>query len=139
MKDPNAKSFMVIMIVVAVIALVLRFVILQFIRINIEQNESNSQTTLKLISTALENYAKDNQGVFPEQISALTQSESPYLKKDYISLSPIQGYNFTCSKLDAKGYYCAASPVHCDLSGRNIYIVTTGGLFMSEKCNSKKE
>lgn len=135
----KARSFVVIMIVVALVTLLLRFIVLQIVRINIEQNESNAQTALKLLSTALENYAKDHQGVFPDRISALTQNQSPYLSKDYLSLSPIGGYSFVCSKLNAAGYNCAARPVNCDLTGRNIYIATTGSVFISEKCGGKKD
>lgn len=138
MINNKAKSIVTIMIVIAISTLLLRIAIEQIIKLNIEQNESTAQTTLKLISTALENYANNNQGVFPASIFALTKEESRYLDKDYITQSPIKGYNYSCSKIETSGYNCSASPVKCNLTGKTVYEVTTGGLFVSEKC-SKKE
>lgn len=126
------------MIVIAIFTLLLRIAIEQVIKLNIEQNESTAQTTLKLISTALENYANNNQGIFPGSIFMLTKEESRYLDKDYITQSPIKGYNYSCSKIESSGYNCSAAPVKCNLTGKTTYGVTSGGLFVSEKC-SKKE
>jgi len=127
-----------IMMVIAVSALFLRFAIDKVIRFNISQNESNAQGTLKLISAALENYAKDNHGVYPASADILTKSQPPYLDKDYISQYPAKGYNFTCPKLEPSGYNCYASPVRCKLTGIMMYTVTTGGLFVSEGCKVKE-
>ncbi len=134
----KAKSFVVIMISIAIFVVLLRVVILNIIKFNIEQNESSAQSTLKLIAIALENYAKDNQGAFPSKISVLTLSNSKYLDKDYISLSPVQGYNYNCSRLEQSGYNCSAIPVNCNLSGKMNYTVSTGNLFVSEKCGKKE-
>lgn len=136
--NKKAKSFVVIMISIAIFVLLLRVVILNIIKFNIEQNESSAQSTLKLTAIALENYAKDNQGAFPAKISVLTQSNSKYLDKDYISLSPVQGYNYSCSRLEQSGYNCSAVPVNCNLSGKMNYTVSTGNLFVSEKCGKKE-
>lgn len=135
MKNYKGKSFIVIMIVIAISALFLRIAIEQIVKINIEQNQSNAQTTLKLISTALENYSKDNHGSFPAGFSVLTQKPFRYLDKDYISASPVKGYNYTCSKINPSGYNCTALPVICNLTGKLSYVVSTGGLFISEECN----
>jgi len=138
MNDKRAKSSVTIMIVIAISALVLRITIERLIKINITQNESTAQGTLKLISAALENYAKDRGGIFPVNPAVLTQTNPAYLDKDYITHSPIKGYNYSCSTLEPSGYNCSAMPVKCKLTGKMIYTVTTGGLFISEEC-SKKE
>jgi hypothetical protein len=134
MKNNKAKSFLTIMIIIAISALALRYAIDRIIKFNISQNESNAQGTLKLLSVALENYAKDNKGSYPSDPSILTKSKPAYLDKDYITQSPSKGYNFACARLDASGYSCSASPVMCKLSGTMVYTVTTGGLFVSEEC-----
>lgn len=134
MKNNRAKSFVTIMIIIAILAFLLRFAIDRIIKSNITQNESNAQATLRLISTALENYAKDNHGIYPAIPSVLTKSKPPYLDKDYITQSPSKGYNFGCSRLEQSGYSCHASPVSCKLSGNTVYTITTGGLFVSEEC-----
>lgn len=138
MKNPKARSFVTIMVVVAVSALLLRFGIEKAIEITISQNESNAQGTLKLISAALENFAKDHLGAYPNELSALTQGTPSYLDEDYTNKSTVKGYDFSCLRLEAAGYNCAAVPARCGLSGKMIYSVSTGGLFITEEC-SKKE
>lgn len=126
------------MIIIATLALVLRFTIDRIIKFNIPQNESNAQGTLKLISAALENYAKDNHGSYPTSPSVLIKSKPPYLDKDYITQSPSKGYNLGCSRLEPSGYSCYANPIRCNLTGTMAYTITTGGLFVSEECKAKE-
>jgi type II secretory pathway pseudopilin PulG len=110
MYKKSGRSFVTIMIVVALSALFLRIAIEKIIKFSIAQNESTASLTLKLISTALENYAKDNRGVYPPQVSTLTRTSPAYLDKDYIAQSPFKGYHYSCSRLDASGYSCSALP-----------------------------
>ena len=137
MGNAKAKSFVTIMIVIAVCALLLRIAIDGLIKINIAQNESNAQGTLKLISAALENYASDNHGAYPEKLSVLTKPSPPYLDKDYITQSPLKGYNYTCSRLEPSGYNCYAAPARCRLTGNMLFNITSGGILVSEECNKK--
>ena len=53
--NKKAKSFVTIMVVVAVSALLLRLAIHRIIIYNIQQNQRIAQGNLKLLSTALEN------------------------------------------------------------------------------------
>ncbi len=138
MQGRKAKSFVTIMLVIAVAALFLRIAVEQIIKLTIEQNDSSAQITLKLISTALENYAKNNSNSFPENFTPLTQGTSRYLDKDYITLSPVKGYIYSCSKLELSGYTCVAVPAKCGLTGKMSYTVSTGGLFVSENCEKKE-
>ena len=138
MRDTKARSFVAIIVIIAVSSLILRVAVEQIIKINISQNESYASSTLKLISTALENYAQDHLGAFPQDISALTQTRPAYLDKDYIVSSPVKGYNYSCARLEASGYSCIAGPTKCGLTGNMIYTITTGGLLISEKCGEKE-
>ncbi len=138
MQGRKARSFVTIMLVIAVTALLLRIAVEEIIKLSIEQNDSSAQITLKLISTALENYAKNNSNSFPENFTSLTQGSSRYLDKDYITLSPVKGYIYSCSKLELSGYTCVAGPAKCGLTGKMSYTVSTGGLFVSEKCEKKE-
>ena len=137
MLNHKARSFVTIMIVVALGALTLRIAIHKIIRFNIEQNQSLAQGNLKLLSTALENYANSNKGAYPENMAKLTQAKPAYLEKNYITASPLRGYDYDCPRLDASGYNCAAEPVNCKLSGETVYKVSTGGLIISESCDKK--
>jgi type II secretory pathway pseudopilin PulG len=138
MQDKRGKSFITIMIVIAILALVLRIVVEGLIQRNMALNQSNAQATLKLISAAIENYAKNNQGTFPADFSVLTKPSPPYLDRDYISQSPVKGYIYSCPRLEPSGYSCYATPSICKLTGKLVYNVTTGGIAVFEEC-SKKE
>lgn len=138
MRDTKARSFVAIIVIIAVSSLILRVAIEQVIKINITQNESDASGNLKLISTALENYAKDHLGVFPLDISVLTKTSPAYLDKDYIASSPVKGYNYSCTRLEPSGYSCSATPTRCGLTGNMIYTISSGGLLISEECNKKE-
>lgn len=137
MVDKRARSFVTLMIIIAVFTLLLRTVIERIIKINISQNEAGASVTLKLISTALENYARNNQGAFPQNLTVLTKTNPPYLDKDYIASSPIKGYNYSCSRLQPSGYSCSASPTRCKLTGNMVYTITSGSLLISEECSKR--
>lgn len=63
-KNYKGLSLIALIFLIAIVSLILRFSIVEFINSNINQNESTAQSTLKLISIALENYAKDHQAFF---------------------------------------------------------------------------
>ena len=125
---------MTIMVAVALSALLLRLAVEQIIKFNIAQNDSNASTTLKLISAAIESYAKDNHQIFPSNLSVLTKNTPPYLDKEYLLHPSMRGYNYSCPRLEASGYSCVAVPLTCNLTGDMVYSVSTGGLLVAERC-----
>jgi len=135
----RGQSFVTIMIVIAVTALILRILIEQVVKMNISQNESNAQSTLKLLSAALENYAKDHLGAYPEDLVVLSETTPPYLDKNYNIDLPVKGYIFSCARIEASGYSCSATPLKCNVSGQRNYGITTGGIFMSEDCKKRSD
>ena len=135
MKNIKGLSFITIMLIIGILSLLLRFGIERLIKINIAQNETNAQATLRLVSVALENYAKDHLDSYPRSLSVLTQNNPPYLDKNYLTESPIKGYNYNCFRLEASGYSCSATTIKCKFSGRRNFVVTTGGLLASEDCS----
>ncbi len=136
--EEKAKSFVLIMMVIALSALILRIAIGKVIEIASAQNETMAQSTLKSIATALDNYARDNQGVYPKALSILSQSTPAYLDKDYVSEPSVKGYSYSCTRLDSSGYSCYAFPTKCKLTGKLAFTVTTGNLLISEDCNKKE-
>ncbi len=139
MTNRKAKSFVMIMIVVALLALGLRLGIHKIIVYNIEENQLLAQVNLKLLATALENYAKDSKGVYPASITVLTKGTPVYLERDYLAAASIRGYEYDCRRLDGSGYHCSASPVNCKLTGKKVYTVSTGGLVIAEECDKINE
>lgn len=125
------------MVAIALSALLLRFAAEKILLVISAQNESAAQANLKSIAAALDNYARNNQGVYPNSIFALTRSSPAYLDRDYIADSPIKGYTYSCARLDASGYNCYAFPSRCKLTGNLAFTVTTGNLLISEDCDTK--
>jgi len=135
----NARSFVVIMLVVAFVALFLRFFIEQLIKINIKHNETYAQETIKLISIAFENYAKDHQGIYPVNYAELLDNKPAYIEKKYVpTVNGLRGYNYSCSRLESSGYSCSVTAKSCDFSGKKSFVVSTGGAIVSEDCGKKK-
>lgn len=137
MFNSRARSFVTIMVVVALSALLLRLGLHQVIVYRIQQNQLLAQVNLKLFSTAMENYAKDNKNVYPESVDLLTKHNPVYLERDYLATTSVHGYEYDCQRLDATGYNCTASPVNCKLTGKMVYSVSTGGLIMAQSCDEK--
>ena len=125
------------MIVVALSALLLRSAIHKIIVYKIEQNQLVAQVNLKLFSTAMENYAKDNKNAYPTSTDLLTKNKPVYLERDYLAVTSMRGYEYDCQRLEASGYNCTASPLNCKLTGKMVYSVSTGGLIMAESCDKK--
>jgi hypothetical protein len=134
MRGRSGLTFVAVMISIALGAFFLRFAIEHFIDWTISQDESNAQESLKLISTAFENYAKDHLGMYPANLSTLWRSEPPYIAKGYTQMGTLKGYSFQCSVLDSGGYACSALPSRCRLTGNRIFRVTTGGSMATENC-----
>lgn len=137
-QDKRGLGFIALMIIIAIAAFLLSISIEAFLKSSILQNESDAQSTLKLISAALENYAKNNNGAFTSDLASLTKMQPPYLDKDYILKSPLKGYIYNCLRLDSSGYNCNAMPSKCGLTGKTTYVVSTGGVLTSSDC-AKKE
>ncbi len=137
MHNKKGRSFVTIMVVVALSAVLLRLAIHKIIIYNIEQNQLLAQVNLKLLSTALENYAKDNKNQYPEKIEVLTKGKPAYLDRNYLAVPSVRGYEYDCQRLDPAGYNCSAAPLDCKFTGKMTYSVSTGGLVISESCDKK--
>ena len=138
MQNRQGRSFVAIMILIAISALAVRIAAERIIEFTAAQNESYASRGLKSISVALENFARENKGAYPLNFTQLTQASPAYLDKNYIALSPVNGYLYNCSKLDKSGYICNAAPVDCRLTGKTNYTISTGSLFFSEDCGNKE-
>jgi type II secretory pathway pseudopilin PulG len=124
------------MLFIAILALLLRFTIKQTIKATIVQNESKVSAILKSIAAALENYARDHQSLFPANFAALLYGPA-YLDKNYLTNFPVKGYIFHCLRFESSGYNCVASPLKCNITGRTVFTITTGGIMLSEECGRR--
>ncbi|MEK6727598.1 MAG: hypothetical protein AABY28_02845 [Candidatus Omnitrophota bacterium] len=134
----KGKNFITIMVIIAISAVLLRVITVRVIERNTAQNKSSALGTIKLIATALENYAKDSKGLYPVSFQSLTETKPPYLDIDYITQSPVKGYTYSCSRLEPSGYNCSAAPTICKVTGSAAFTITTGALLVSEECDKKE-
>jgi len=119
-------SLVEILIVVAIIALLSAIAIPNLIRAKITANEAVAQSTLKAISSALENYATIN-SEYPLNTNALIGPSLPYLTKDYF-VGDHQGYNYVAI-LTAYTYTVTASPAR-SISGNRSFTISTGAVLV---------
>jgi competence protein ComGC len=138
MRKESGRSFIGIIVFIAIISLLLRFGIEKLIKMTVRQNEISAQAALKLIATAIDNYTKDHEGSLPASLVQLVRNNPAYLDKDYVSDSPVRGYDYNCVFLRSQGYSCTAVPVRCGFTGNVNFSITTGGLFVSEECKKKE-
>lgn len=136
--NKKGKNFITIMVIIAISAVLIRVITVRVIERNTAQNKSSAFGTIKLIATALENYAKASNGLYPLSFQALTETKPPYLDKDYITQSSLKGYTYSCLRLEPSGYNCSAIPTICKVTGSTAFTITTGGLLVSEECDKKE-
>ncbi len=127
-------TFIGLVMGVSIITLLAVVGIPRLLRSKMASNESSARAALRTISTALEAYASEHNRGYPVDISELTNSEPPYLNKDYIADSPLQGYSYSCESLDINGYSCSAEPVICGRTGSKRYTITTSGVLTEAEC-----
>ena len=123
LKKKNAFTLVEILVVIGIIALLAAIAIPNLLRAKHSANESSAQSTLKSISTALENYFASN-SLYPSNTSALLGVTPPYLNVDYFA-GTHSGYSFT-SVLSDYAYTITASPISSS-AGAHTFTITTGG------------
>lgn len=120
-------TFVEILIVIGIIALLTTIAIPNLLRARYAANETAAQAVLKAVATCLEDYAFTN-NAYPNTTTDLLGTAPPYLTRDYFS-TPYSGYSFV-GALSPQAYTITATPVS-SVSGRATYVLTTGGVMDS--------
>lgn len=94
--------------------------------VNWEKNEALVKKSLSDMSTAAENYAKDNYGSYPIAMNLLTDAAVPYLKINFCGQS-MAGFTFSC-ETSIFGYTFTAAPVGEKPDGSSAITISTGGI-----------
>ncbi len=102
------------------------------LRARIHANETATKETVKIISSAIENYKAAHNGLYPLSEEDLLSSTPPYLAKSY-DKKTIYGYKYSLD-LSPDGYEIVASPKNCEREGEKIFIVKTGQNLTEMNC-----
>ncbi|MFA5338300.1 MAG: DUF5683 domain-containing protein, partial [Candidatus Omnitrophota bacterium] len=119
-------------VMVFIFALLAAIAIPNFMRARINASEKAAVSSLKLLSSALESYAEQNNNVYPQSEESLLNLKPAYLPYAYNNRK-IYGYLFK-EELEPSGYRITASPVDCNVTGTKIYTIETGGKLSQGRC-----
>jgi hypothetical protein len=100
--------------------------------LSLDSGELNAKEVIKTIVAAIENYAADNQGFYPENFDDLMGQDPPYLVPDEYE-DGIEGYQFSIvTELDS--YSVIATPVQCGVTGNKIFTQARGKELSEQLC-----
>ncbi len=105
------------------------------LRARIKANETATKETVKIISSAIENYKAAHNGLYPLSEEDLLSSTPPYLAKSY-DKKTIYGYKYSLD-LSPTEYEVVATPKNCHMEGEKIFIVRTGQELTEMNCNKR--
>lgn len=120
------------LIAVSILVLLVAISLPQLLRVRLEANEVAAQATLRTISTAVEAYSAQHQGLYPKDEYDLRFATPPYLNAPYDGKT-ISGYSYSLN-LSPGGYQVVAHPASCGDTGNQVFIIKTKGVTLKEKC-----
>jgi hypothetical protein len=97
---------------------------------DIYHKDDQARKTLARMAKATERFAKANAGVYPNQMSQLTDIFPPYIKNNYCN-QELAGFRFSCH-MSPNGFKYTATPLTLGKTGSKILSVTTGGSFFAK-------
>lgn len=96
----------------------------------IDYFDNLARKTLTRMAKATERFAKANAGIYPSQMSQLTDIFPPYIKDNYCNREE-GGFRFSCY-MSPDGFKYTATPIALGKTGSKILSVTTGGTFFNK-------
>lgn len=121
-----------LIVVIVIIGIIAAIAIPNIRRNYIIANDAAAESNIRVISSALENYASANNGTYPTDEASLTTPTPPYLNQSFCNKT-VKGYSYSCT-LNTTGYTITASPLSCNNSGTKNFTIVTGGVFSSGNC-----
>ncbi|MDP2906245.1 MAG: hypothetical protein Q8O22_08100 [Candidatus Omnitrophota bacterium] len=129
-----AIGLTVSIIVFFIIGLLAAIAIPNLLRARLAANMSSAQATVRTISTAIETYKADSNGLYPADENQLMQANPPYIA-DYYNNKVIRGYAYTIN-FKPDGYQIAAKPENCGTTGTKIFTLENNGEMLEAQCDT---
>lgn len=117
---------------VFVVLLVITIAIPSLSRARLAANEEIAKAKVQMIATAVESYASNNNGEYPEDEYDLRFSGQAYLKESYNNKT-INGYTYSLN-LNPERYEITATPSGCGSTGIKIFKAEKDKEFSEESC-----
>ncbi len=137
MKNKHAFSFIEMMVVVAIVAIITSIAVPSLLKSRQGANQHAAQSTLQTISAAIETYFTTFM-TFPDDYNNLLNTSPPFINVDYCDGQAHSGYEINCAGVGGSGmtttsYTITANPESSTM-GVNCYRITPGGVLSSVTC-----
>lgn len=116
------------MIVVAIIGLLAALSIPNLLRSRVNSNESVAKSSLRTLSTALENFrTAQDPPTYPPDLASLAANNPPYVDSALAS-GMRQGYRYTYRLVNFSQFELTGTPVIPRVTGASTYFVDESGV-----------
>ncbi len=135
------KGFTLIEIVVIIVILGIMAVIIvpRLAGVKMTSNESVAQANLRTIAAAMETYASEHNGDYPDNTGSTAEAKLTTASPSYLNQSfdgkLISGYTYTYSNNTATTYTVTAVASSCGSSGSKDYTLTQTGEVTGVNCS----
>lgn len=135
------KGFTLIEIVIIIVILGIMAVVVipRLAGVKMTSNESLAQANLRTIAAAMETYASEHNGEYPDNTAStaeekLTTASPSYLNRSFNG-NTLSGYTYTYSNNTATTYTVTAVAASCGSSGSKDYTLTQTAEITSANCS----
>lgn len=125
-------AVIVVVALLPIIAMLAAIAIPNLLKARLTANESAAESSLKTITSAIENYAASHQGRYPSNEYDLVYATPAYLPRPFNNKT-LLGYTYSL-KLDSNGYQVSASPAECGVTGIKVFTAETGVKITDKNC-----
>jgi prepilin-type N-terminal cleavage/methylation domain-containing protein len=137
MRKSKGFTLVEIMIVVAIIALLAAITIPNLLKPQQTARNSAAKGELRTLATAIENYAIDNNAVYPTDLDDLATDYIPAVPCTTTGTNGTKGgFTYFCDSVAVGSYNIVAVPTSKGTSGTKAYNLTSGGQIDEMDCES---
>lgn len=121
----HAFTLIELMVLMMIMGILMMLIVPGLLRLKMVSNDSAAKEQLRTIGVAFENYAGAT-GLYPSNVSELTDPTPPYMSKNMFDGVGHEGYNFSVSDTEFGTYTVKAVPIECNSTGSKSFTLTPG-------------